>query len=263
MPFNGPASFNGSLNGFANLPLGDSAFTLSNTIGASYRQSASYVGTDVDMSIYDTDGYYAFMDEFINLFVNDPDWYAAHITENSTRTLSANENLRIRYRGTALEAMVGASTRMNRSWYSISNANENTTTWNNAVNASLTWNWNATGISFEGDYNYRWYNGYSTQQPSESILNAEISKTLFNDSMTLALRGYDILGQSKNLMVSDSANYHSESVNNTLGRYVIVSLTWRFGTMGGGRGMFGGRPGGRPAGGPPAGGPPAGGPGPR
>ena len=264
MPFNGPASFNGSLNGFANLPLGDSAFTLSNTIGASYRQSASYVGTDVDMGTYNEDGYYAFMDEFINLFVNDPDWYAAHITENSTRTLSANENLRIRYRGTALEAMVGASTRMNRSWYSISNANENTTTWNNAVNASLTWNWNATGISFEGDYNYRWYNGYSTQQPSESILNAEISKTLFNDSMTLALRGYDILGQSKNLMVSDSANYHSESVNNTLGRYVIVSLTWRFGTMGGGRGMFGGRPGGgRPAGGPPAGGPPIGGPGPR
>ena len=116
MPFNGPASFNGSLNGFANLPLGDSAFTLSNTIGASYRQSASYVGTDVDMGTYNEDGYYAFMDEFINLFVNDPDWYAAHITENSTRTLSANENLRIRYRGTALEAMVGASTRMNRSY---------------------------------------------------------------------------------------------------------------------------------------------------
>lgn len=82
--------------------------------------------------------------------------------------------------------------------------------------------------------------------------------------MTLALRGYDILGQSKNLMVSDSANYHSESVNNTLGRYVIVSLTWRFGTMGGGRGMFGGRSGGgRPAGGPPVGGSPIGGPGPR
>jgi len=75
--------------------------------------------------------------------------------------------------------------------------------------------------------------------------------------MTLALRGYDILGQSKNLTVSDSANYHSEAVNNTLGRYVVVSLTWRFGTMGnrrGGRRGPGG-PGGGP-GGPGPGGPP-------
>lgn len=255
MPFNGPSSFNASLNGFANLPLGNSAFTLSNTLGASYRQSASYVGTDIDMNTYTEDGYYAFMDEFIGNF-NDPEWFATYITENSTKTLSANDRLRIRYRGTALEAMIGASTRMNRSWYSISNANDNTTTWNNSVSASLTWNWNATGISVEGDYDYNWYNGYSTPQPSESILNAEISKSLFNDSMTLAVRGYDILGQSRNLMVSDSANYHSESVNNTLGRYVIVSLTWRFGTMGG-SGFSGGRPGpGGPGGGP--GGPPPG-----
>lgn len=195
------------------------------------------------------------MDEFIGNF-NDPEWFATYITENSTKPLSANDRLRIRYRGTALEAMIGASTRMNRSWYSISNANDNTTTWNNSVSASLTWNWNATGISVEGDYDYNWYNGYSTPQPSESILNAEISKSLFNDSMTLAVRGYDILGQSRNLMVSDSANYHSESVNNTLGRYVIVSLTWRFGTMGG-SGFRGGRPGpGGPGGGP--GGPPPG-----
>ena len=252
MPFNGPASFNGSLNGFANLPLdSEGVFTLSNTLGASYRQSSSYVGTDVDMSVYEQDGYYAFMDDFIDKFVNDPDWFADHIDRNTTRTLSANDRLRLRYRGSAIEAMVGASTRMNRSWYSISNANDNTTTWNNSVSASLTWNWEGPGISIESDFDYNWYNGYSTQQPSESILNAEISKLLFNDTMTLAIRGYDILGQSRNLMVSDSANYHSESVNNTLGRYVIVSLTWRFGTMGGGRGGFRGPgPGGTPPGGP-------------
>ena len=66
--------------------------------------------------------------------------------------------------------------------------------------------------------------------------------------MTLAVKGYDILGQSKNLTVTDNANYHSEVLNNTLGRYIIVSLTWRFGTMNkdamGGMGGFGG-PGGR------------------
>jgi hypothetical protein len=72
--------------------------------------------------------------------------------------------------------------------------------------------------------------------------------------VTLAVKGYDILGQSKNLMVTDASNYHSEVLNNTLGRYIIVSLTWRFGTMNregmrgpggpGGRGGFGGPPGG-------------------
>ena len=84
------------------------------------------------------------------------------------------------------------------------------------------------------------------------MFNAEISKLLFNDSVTIALRGYDLLGQSKNLTVSDSSNYHTESVNNTLGRYIIVSISWRFGTMGGGR--MGGGPG-RGPGGPPPGGP--------
>jgi len=257
MPFNGPSSFNASFNSFANVPLGDSgAFTFSNSLGGSFRQSASYVGTDVDMTTYENDGYYAFMNEFIELFTGDADWRAAHVSENSTRTLSANERFTLRYRTTALEASLGASTRMNRSWYSISTSKDQTTTWNNSVSAGLTWNWTSTGISLESDFDYNWYNGYSTQQPSESVLNAEISKLLFNDSVTLAIRGYDILGQSKNLTVSDSANYHSESVNNTLGRYVIVSLTWRFGTMGGGRRGFRGGPGGPggPGGGP--GGPP-------
>ena len=110
----------------------------------------------------------------------------------------------------------------------------------------------------KADVDYNWYRGYTTEQPSEYIWNAEIQKLLFKKKFTLALKAYDILGQSKNLMVTDSANYHSEVINNTLGRYIILSLTWRFGTMNknnmggfggpggpGGRGGFGG-PGGGP-----------------
>ncbi len=250
MPFNGPSSFNVNLNSFANIPIGDSGFSVNNSLGGSYRKSASFVGENIDMSTYyaEDGGYYDFMNELIANF-SDADWYAEHVTENSTRTLSLNERLRIRYSGTAFEGSVSASTRMNRSWYSISTAHDNTTTWNSRVSASLTWNWAATGMSLEGDYDFNWFRGYSTPQPSEHVLNAEISKLLFNDRVTLALRGYDILGQSKNLMVSDSSNYHNEVTSNTLGRYVIVSLTWRFGTMGGGRGGFRGGPGG--PGGPP------------
>jgi len=254
MPFNGPTTSNASVNGFGTIPIGKSSFSINNSLGLSWRKSASYVGTGIDE--YDGQDFYGFMEKLIADF-NDPSFYAAHITENSTRTLSANERLRIRYSGTALEASLGGSTRMNKSWYSISTTKDQTTTWNNQLSASLTWNWTATGISLESDFDYNWYNGYSTAQPSQCVLNAEISKLLFNNNMTLALRGYDILGQSKNLTVSDSANYHSEAVNNTLGRYVVVSLTWRFGALGNRRGgqRGPGGPGGGP-GGPGPGGPP-------
>lgn len=255
MPFNGPASANVGVNMFGNLPIGKTNFSINNTLGVNWRRSASYVGTDVDMTLYEDEGYYSFMEDFIGKFMSDPVWYAAHITENTTQTLSANDRLRLTYRGTSLEASLGGSTRMNRSWYSISTTKDQTTTWNNQVSASLTWNWEATGISVKGDYDYNWYNGYASEQPSQSVLNAEVSKLLFNNNMTLALRAYDILGQSKNLTVTDSSNYHSEVVNNTLGRYIVCSLTWRFGTMGnnrrpGGRGLGGRGPGG-PAGPPP------------
>ena len=257
MPFNGPVTANASADTFMNIPIGESGFFVNNTLGASWRRGASYVGTDIDMSTYeDPDkGFYDFMEEFIDKF-NDPTYYADHITENITTTVTMNERLRLTYRTDYLEATLGGRTRMNKSWYTISTMQDQTTTWNNQVSAGLTWDWSSLGLTLEGDLDYNWYKGYSTPQPSECVFNAEISKLLFNDSVTIALRGYDLLGQSKNLTVSDSSNYHTESVNNTLGRYIIVSISWRFGTMGGGR--MGGGPGRGPGGGP--GGPPSGGP---
>ena len=44
-----------------------------------------------------------------------------------------------------------------------------------------------------------------------------------------------------------TANYHLETRNNTLGRYIILSLTYRFGNFGGaggGKGGYGRGPGG-------------------
>lgn len=250
MPFNGPDTGNASLNFFFNTPLFTDALTISNTTSANYSSRASYVGTDVDMSTYDKDGYYAFMEEFIAKF-NDPSYYSAHITENITQTVGATERLRITYRATSFDFSIGGSTRMNKSWYSIASTQDQTMTWNNQLSADFTWNWMQTGMSFKADYNYNWYNGYVTPQESQSVLNATISKMFLNNTMTVSLTGRDILGQYKNLMVTDNANYHNESITNTLGRYIIVSLTWRFGQMGGMRagGMGGGGRGGRGGGG--------------
>jgi hypothetical protein len=98
-------------------------------------------------------------------------------------------------------------------------------------------NWTIPGgLNLIADVDYNWYNGYSSPQDNEIILNAEITKLLFKNKFTLALKAYDILGQSKNLYVTDSSNYHQEVRNNTLGRYIILSLTYRFGNFKGNRG---------------------------
>ena len=132
---------------------------------------------------------------------------------------------------------------MSKSWYTMENSNLSAT-WNNQVDGSMNWTIPG-GINLIADLDYNWYEGYTTEQPDEIILNAEITKLLFKDKFTLALKAYDILGQSKNLSVTDASNYHQETRNNTLGRYIILSLTYRFGNFGG---MSGGRGPGGPGG---------------
>ena len=129
---------------------------------------------------------------------------------------------------------------MNKSWYTLNK--DVAPTWNNQADGSMNWTIPG-GINIIAEARYNWYNGYTTQQEDEIIINAEITQLLFDNRFTIALRAYDILGQSKNLSVSDSSNYHLETRNNTLGRYIILSLTYRFGDFNaaGGRGRHGGR----------------------
>ena len=76
---------------------------------------------------------------------------------------------------------------------------------------------------------------------------------VFKRQGTISLKAYDILGQAQNLTVSDTNNYHQEVLNNTLGRYIMLSFTWRFGNFGKARDQMRARMGGGP-GGPPMGG---------
>ncbi|MBQ3723132.1 MAG: outer membrane beta-barrel protein [Bacteroidales bacterium] len=263
MPFNGPTSGNAGLNGYLNIPIGQSGFTVMNFARTGWSHSSNYVGSNIDMSGMPdpTVDYYDFMEQFLAKYKDIAK--SSDFGLNTINNLNVVERLRLTYRNDAIEVSTSGRTRVSRSWYTIVTGNDLTTTWNNQVNAALTWTWDLAGLTLKSDFNYNWYRGYTTAQPSEYIWNAEIQKLLFKKKFTLAVKGYDILGQSKNLMVTDASNYHSEVLNNTLGRYIIVSLTWRFGTMNR-EGMRGpGGPGGRGFGGPPMGGQPMGGRGPR
>ena len=245
IPVNGPGTGNINARIMVNSPLGKSDFSIFSMTNGGYNQSTSYIGTgkldtgryyDAENAEFDYD---LFHKDFPTLEGRD------EFSTNRIQTLNFTQRLRLTYRNDFVELTLGGRTRMSKSWYTIASAT-NTTTWNNQIDASMNWTIPG-GINILSDVDYNWYEGYTTPQEDEFILNAEITKLLFKNTCTLALKAYDIFAQSKNLSVTDASNYHQEVRNNTLGRYIIVSFTYRFGTFGGNRGSG---PGG-PMGGPP------------
>lgn len=241
MPVNGPLSGSADLNVVVNSPFGrNSKFSIFSMTFARYSESSSYIGKT---GAFDTDLYYDSRNaEFdYDLFMKDfteKDMF----TENRTQSLSLSQRLRFTFRNRIVELNIGGRTRYSKSWYTITSSNQKAT-WNNQADFSMNWTVPG-GINLISDLDYNWYNGYTTPQEDEFVLNAEITKLLFKNKFTLSVKAYDILNQSKNLSVTDASNYHLETRNNTLGRYVILSLTYRFGTFGGpggghGRGPMG------------------------
>lgn len=225
VPVNGKDSYNGSFRVMLNTPIAKSNFSIFNMTRASYSRSSSYVRS----ANLDTDGYYDGDSFAVEDFL--ADFNSLGFTLNKLQTIGLTERLRITYRNDIVELTAGGRTRMSKSWYTIANQSTNMT-WSNQVTASMNWTVPG-GLGIVADGNYNWYNGYTTDQGTQLILNAKITKMLFKDKFTLALNAYDILDQAKNLSISDSSNYHTETLNNTLGRYIVVSLTYRFGNFGG------------------------------
>ena len=233
IPVNGPGTGNASAMIMINSPIARSNFSVMSMTNARYNQSTSYIGTGQLAS----DKYYnaedvtfdfeAFNRDFPDLGNTDA------FTENKTMTTSIMQSLRLTYRNDFIELVAGGRTNMSKSFYTMNSVNQNAT-WSN--NAQFEMNWTLPfGMNIISDINYRWYNGYTTPQEPEFIWNAEITQLLLNNTCTLALRAYDLLNQAKNLFVTDQSNYHQETRNNTLGRYIVVSFTYRFGTFGGNR----------------------------
>ena len=266
-PINASPSWNGSLSWMINTPIAKSNFRINNNLSMNYSESHSYIG----VASINMDPYFNADKEFdYELFHNDyfgdnpTKNFNDYFKDNKNQNLSFNENLRLTYRSDYFEATIGGRTRVSMPKSTYESLNSSPTTWNNAVSLNITWNEPNTGLGLTADGTYNWYIGYTTNQPANFIINTEITKLIFNNNATLAIRGYDLLNQTKSFNESISGNRRTESRTLTLGRYVIVSLTFRFGTFGnqrgGGRGRGGNRGGGMPmGGGMPGGGMPMGG----
>jgi len=236
MPLNGPVTGSCNLGFFLNSPIAKSDFSVSNMFNTGFSQTTSYVGrTNKGQSEEFTQKYYSSVapDFDYGLFhkdlVADEGLIDYYFLKNNTTTFNFMERFQATYRNDFVEIRASARTSMNKAWYTMEGVNQKAT-WNNQASCDMIWTIPG-GFGINAQYNYNWYNGYTTQQPDEHILNIELSQLIFKKMFTIAIKGYDLLGMSKNLSVTDNANFHREVRNNTLGRYVILSLTYRFGNF--------------------------------
>ncbi|MDD2293068.1 MAG: outer membrane beta-barrel family protein [Bacteroidales bacterium] len=217
-----------------NTPIAKSKFSFMSFTNGSYSSGVSFVGKD-------------------GIDSEDPASYLdiANYTENDYQTVSFSENMRFVYRDNILELTLGGNARYSQAWYTVSSKNVNAT-WTNGVTASaIATISNIVNISTDGRYTF--YIGYEDGYNEPTFVwNAEISKSILKNMMTVSLKAYDILNQSRNTYRTTTDNYVQDVQNNTLGRYIILSLTYRFGTFSGPRGGMRGHggPGGPMGGGP-------------
>ena len=239
MPFNGHDTYNGSLNLTTNNPIFTTRLTLSTQTGINASRNYSYTGNNIDVTKYFNDAdeniysdfnYTAFLSDFSDISNS-----KAFILKSNT-SMGANERLTLTWRADDFDFRIGASTNYQRTWV---DQTVTTSTFRNAATSSFTWNWEAPGITFDTDMNYMWYNGYTNNPDPTFLWNMEIEKLLFKNQASISLRGYDLLGQTKNFSLSTSGTTYTESFTNSLGRYIILAFTWRFNSFGGQRGRGG------------------------
>jgi len=68
---------------------------------------------------------------------------------------------------------------------------------------------------------------------SYSLWNASVSKTLWNDKLTLSLDAFDILDQNRGIDISQTSTYLERSRSNTLQQYAMFRLTYKISSFGG------------------------------
>lgn len=208
-----------------NSQFGKSGFSLTTFTRGAVTSTLSYTGDNPEATTFDE--------------IQD------YLIGGRTTSMSLSENITFVYRNDYIETRLGASASYRKAWYEIA-SQARADTWDNAVfaevNATLPW-----GMEISTDARYNYYIGYEAGfgEP-ELTWNAEISQLFLKDRMTLRLKIYDILNQSKNNYRTTTDNYVEDTYNNTLGQYFIISLVYRFGNfdnmMGGRRGPGGPRP---------------------
>ena len=100
------------------------------------------------------------------------------------------------------------------------------------------------GWTVTSDLNYRLYDEavFGAADRNVALLRASISKTVMDDRVEVSLVGFDLFDQNKGVTYTNGASFIQERRSVSLGRYVMLKMNYRLGSLGRGmRGMRGGR----------------------
>ncbi len=181
--------------------------------------------------------------------------------KNNTGNFSLNESFGVAWRPDNVELEL-------RPNYSLQTTHSNVQTSNNRTVHSFGGRFNGTyytpfGLVLNTDLAYSANRGYGEgYNKNEWMWNATISYQFLRDrTLTLSVTAQDLLQQRSNVQRNISTNYIQDAIYNSLTRYFMVTVSYRFNTFGQGnepesrnRRRWGG-PGGGPGGPPPGGGP--------
>ena len=90
------------------------------------------------------------------------------------------------------------------------------------------------GWTIDSRYEYNIYGqgSFSGGSTKINLWQASVSKSLMKNKLALKLRAFDILNQNQGVNRSASETYITESVSNTIGRYVMLSVTYSLNALG-------------------------------
>lgn len=150
---------------------------------------------------------------------------------NRSNSFTVNESFGIAWRPDYLEFEL----RPNYSFQTVGNSVSSAGTRNvHTYGGSFYGTYNAPfGLVLSTDLSYSATSGYSDGYDTKTWLwNAEIGyQFLSGKNATISLKAYDILGQQTNIRRNVTANYIDDTRYNSLTRYLMVTVSYRFNTF--------------------------------
>ncbi|MCM1164096.1 MAG: outer membrane beta-barrel protein [Muribaculaceae bacterium] len=177
---------------------------------------------------------------------------------NTSLSLNINESPSITFRPDNFELELRPRYSLQTTFNSVQSKNNQTVhTYGGRFDGTYYTPW---GLTLQTDVNYSATAGYAAGYNTKTwIWNATLSQQFLKDkSLTLAVKVYDILNQRSNIRRNVTANYITDTEYNSLSRYGMITVSYRFNSFGkgnepkgggfnrGGWGGWGGGPGRRP-----------------
>lgn len=150
---------------------------------------------------------------------------------NITKRTVIGESVRLLFKSEDFEFYARASFNFEQSENSIF-PDKRTKTWRNAIEGSIRYLL-PFEIDLRTDISYQYFTGYSNQYDKPYLLwNANVSKPLIKNKLTLTISARDILNQNKNIQREVTDFYVQETRYNVIRQYFLFTLTYKFLTGG-------------------------------